>query len=159
MRPLYETDTDRVLVYTGAAWVILAEPEQSWSPTMTGYTVGDGTWSAQYHRSDGWCDFRASFTLGATSAITGQLLLTLPFAQDTNTQAGQFGCGFCDASGSSFAAFASYTGNATQVYVDAVSASVSYATAVATSATVPFTWTTGDIIYIVGRYQMSTRTS
>lgn len=33
---IYETDTDRIYVYTGAAWLIVQEPPQSWS--VTAYT-------------------------------------------------------------------------------------------------------------------------
>ena len=41
---IYETDTDRVLVYNGTGWVILAEPAVSWNT----FTAASGVASAQF---------------------------------------------------------------------------------------------------------------
>lgn len=156
-----ETDTNRILYYDGTGWIIMAEPQVAWTPTMTGLTVGNGTWDAEYHRSDGWCDFRARFTWGTTSAITARLLLTLPIAQAKSTQQSQFNVGFADIGGSYYPGISSLTGNATQTYLDVPNTAGTYAIMNAVSATVPFTWgaTAGHTIDVSGRYRMTTRYS
>ena len=156
-----ETDTNRVLYYDGTGWIILAEPQVAWTPTITGLTVGNGTWDAEYHRSDGHCDFRARFTWGTTSAITARLLLTLPIAAAKPTQQGQFNVGFADIGGSYYPGISSLTGNATQTYVDVINTAATYAIMNAVSATAPFTWgaTAGHTIDVSGRYRMTTRYS
>lgn len=158
---IWETDTLRLLRHDGTGWIIMAEPQVAWTPTMTGLTVGNGTWDAEYHRNDGWCDFRARFTWGTTSAITARLLLTLPIAQAKSTQQSQFNVGFADIGGSYYPGISSLTGNATQTYLDVPNTAGTYAIMNAVSATVPFTWgaTAGHTIDVSGRYRMTTRYS
>lgn len=156
-----ETDTDRILYYDGTGWIILAEPQVTWTPTITGLTVGNGTWDAEYHRSDGHCDFRARFTWGTTSAITARLLLTLPVAAAKPTQQTQFAVGFYDVGGSFYVGASSLSGNSTQFYADCVNSAGTYILINAVSATAPFTWgaTAGHVIDVSGRYRMTTRYS
>jgi hypothetical protein len=156
-----ETDTNRILYYDGTGWTIIAEPQVTWTPTITGLTVGNGSWDGEYHRSDGWCDFRARFTWGSTSAITARLLMTLPVAQAKLTQQSQFNVGFADIGGSYYPGTSSLTGNATQTYLDVINTGATYAIMNAASATAPFTWgaTPGHTIDIAGRYRMTTRYS
>jgi hypothetical protein len=156
-----ETDTNRILYYDGTGWIILAEPQVTWTPTITGLTVGNGSWDGEYHRSDGWCDFRARFTWGSTSAITARLLMTLPVAAAKVTQQSQFNVGFQDIGGSYYPGTSSLTGNATQTYLDTINTAATYAIMNAVSATAPFTWgaTPGHTIDIAGRYRMTTRYS
>jgi hypothetical protein len=158
---IWETDTLRSLRHDGTNWIIMAEPPVVWTPTVTGLTVGNGSWDGEYHRSDGWLDFRARFTWGSTSAITARLLMTLPVAQAKLTQQSQFNVGFADIGGSYYPGTSSLTGNATQTYLDVINTGATYAIMNAASATVPFTWgaTPGHTIDIAGRYRMTTRYS
>lgn len=158
---IWETDTLRSLRHDGTGWIILAEPPVTWTPTISGLTVGNGSWDAEYHRSDGYCDFRARFTWGSTSAITGRLLFTLPVAQAKVTQQSQFGVGFYDVGGSFYPGACSLTGNATQAHLDCVNSAGTYVLINQVSATAPFTWgaTPGHIIDVSGRYRMTTRYS
>src|SRR5262245_37342198 len=53
----FATDTKREFLYDGTGWVVMAEPAQTYTPALTGITLGNGTLTGRYHRSDGWCDF------------------------------------------------------------------------------------------------------
>lgn len=156
---IYETDTDRILVYDGTGWVILSEPSVSFTPSVSGLTVGDGSWSARYRRSDGWIDVEGSFTFGLTSAIVSGLTMTLPIGSATTTP-DLHSVSFYDFdTNSQYVAQATYVGTTTTVALRAVSASSAYAVTQGISATVPFTWTKDDLIQFGLRYRMASRYS
>ena len=50
----------------------------TWSPTLTGITLGNGTLVARYIQFGKCVSFLFSFVLGSTSAITGDITFTLP---------------------------------------------------------------------------------
>lgn len=156
---IFESDTGRELMHDGTGWVIMSEPAQAWTPTTAGLTVTSGTWSAFYHRSDGWCDWEAVFTFGASSAVTADVLLTLPVARSSLTPPGSVHVGFYDTAGGQYPGMGGYTAVTTSVWLRAVNTAGTYAVAAALSATVPFTWGTGDILAANGRHRMATRYS
>jgi len=166
---IYETDTQRTLLYDGSGWVIMNEPTLTFTPTWaSGVTTTGGTNTGSYHRSDGWLDMTASFTLGAGSAITGNVTLTLPVAAFAGTGS-SFEVTYLNSSASQTyigvvtSTTTTLTLLATQVEAAAVTVSV-YSAALAGS--VPFrvgaaaeAWGTGDVISVSGRYRMTTRYS
>lgn len=156
---IYETNTDRTLTFDGVGWIILAEPVVTWTPTLTGLTVGNGTWTAAYHRSDGWIDLEAGFVFGSTSAVTADLVLTLPIAS-VNVTPDLFTVTFRDDNvAQQFTGQAEFDNSTTTVRLRPINAAGTYAVGVAASATIPFTWTTNDRIMFSARYQMTTRYS
>lgn len=158
-RCIYETDTDRLMVYNGTGWVVLAEPIQSFTPTWSNVTTTTGTNTGYYHRSDGWCDFSVRFTLGASSAITGVPNLTLPFAAAASAVSRNFAVQFNDTGTTIVEGIATAGASPTTIDLYTGSTSGSYLTIVNTSSTVPFTWVSTDFITVAGRYQMSNRHS
>ena len=153
-----ETDTNRILYYDGTGWIIMMEPSQTWaSPFAGGLTVGNGAWTGEYHRSDGWIDIRGRFTFGSTSAVTGSITFTMPIAPYDATvtglcqvnsyddSAGQLNLGSTSNSGTPTILIARTDGT--------------YGSVANTSSTAPWTWATGDRIDILGRYEMTTRYS
>lgn len=161
-RLIYETDTDRLLLGTGSGsnWIVKAEPSQTWAPSFSsGVTVGNGAWSgAITHRSDGWVDLEGVFTLGSTSAISGDILLTLPYTAASKGYGSRFRGAFYDTSGgSTVPIIGAFTNATTSVWLRSSLASGTPTVATAASATVPFTWATGDSIEVVARYPMANR--
>lgn len=75
---IYETDTDRIYVYTGAAWLIVQEPLQSWNATS--YTQnGSKTCATSYgwfQRSYGMFTAQARITSFQTGSAGN--IITLP---------------------------------------------------------------------------------
>ncbi len=154
----WETDTFRKYVYDGTGWIVMAELTQSYTPTVGGFTLGNGTILGTYHRSDGWCDFEVRIGLGSTSAVTGALTVTLPITAAAVAVTNGFHAGFIRFGIQEYSAMVA-SGSTTGVNLRAVDASGTYAASAATSATIPFTWNVNDGAYVRGRYQMTTRYS
>lgn len=129
----------------GGAWT-------SYSATWTGITVGNGTTSAAWQQIGRTTHWRAQFTLGSTSAVTGAVTVTLPTALRESQHFGVFRVSLVDTG--TFR----YTGqlnlsSTTVVAVEAISTSASYAGGAALSATIPHTWANTDVITIEGVYE------
>lgn len=152
-----ETDTDRVLYYDGTGWICLMEPVQTYTPTLTNATLGNGTITGIYHRSDGYCDFRVTFTLGSTSTMGTDPAVSLPVATNLIAE-NELAIEALDVSpvvrypGHHLAV----AGGGTTVTAQALGAGANvFATSI--TATVPMTWATGDVLYVGGRFRMNTR--
>lgn len=150
---IYETDTDRVLFYT-TGWVIMAEPTQTYTPTFA--NCSGGTASGTYKRSDGWCDFTASYVF-AGAGVAGAVTVTTPIAM---AQANLFVASalFFDSGVSHFMASV-LPSTTTAMEFAAINTSGTYMGVSTLSATVPITWAANDAIIVSGRFQMTTRTS
>jgi hypothetical protein len=97
---------------------------------------------------------QVSFTFGSTSAVTGNIFITNPVAAANGTQGP---CGtsiFEDVS-----AAVSYTGvvgmNIGFLQSFPQNVAGTYSTFTTASATVPFTWTTGDKLYFQAFYRVA----
>jgi hypothetical protein len=154
-----ETDTDRVLYYDGTNWIILMEPTQTYTPTLTNLTLGNGTLTGTYHRSDGWCDFAVSVAFGSTTTMGTSPEIGLPVAT-TGLSINQLQVGILD-----LAPVTRYLGTHAAVGAAGTTTGVLYSlnsagaslTAQDIQATLPMTWATGDVLYVAGRYRMNTR--
>lgn len=125
----------------------------SWAPTLTNLTLGNGTVTAKYRQLGKAVDYRFKFVLGSTSAVGSDPAFTLPVAPHSEYVApfDQLGIGtnrdvslsqsrtsiVLLSSGSTVIIFGYGT---TGIIVDM-------------SATVPFTWATGDVMAVVGSYE------
>jgi hypothetical protein len=153
-----ETDTERVLYYDGTGWIIVIEPRQTWaSPFAGGLTVGNGTWTGEYHRSDGWIDIRGRFTFGSTSAVTGSITFTLPINAYDVTITGLARVQYYRLSTGDVSVGACGQGNT--VTLLAQNSAGTYLAASVLGAAIPWAWATSDRIDITGRYEMTTRYS
>ena len=129
---------------------------QSWTPTGVTWTVGNGTWSAFYARVNNLVHIYATFTLGSTSSLgAGSLLIGgLPSNIDSAMMSsGAYGADFqignatfqTTGAGAATPYFGVVASNsATQIRLWVSNASGTYVRSTATTATVPFTWATGD---------------
>lgn len=153
---IYETDTDRVLFYNGTGWVILAEPAQSYTPTPTNLTLGNGTLSCYYHRSDGYCDVYYDLTFGTTTTISGTLGLTIPVT--AATQAGiVVGNVILNDNGTATYLGQAYLATTSRLDVGVVATGSTYGTFTALGANTPHTWASTDFIHVGIRYRMANR--
>jgi hypothetical protein len=79
---IYETDTDLVKVWDGSEWdtvgPINPESWQAWTPTLAGWTIGNGTLVARYWKANKTIVFEGSITWGSTTSASGNLSVTLP---------------------------------------------------------------------------------
>ena len=90
---IYETDTDKSLVWSGAAWLYLSTPQtleigawQTYTPTFVNITVGNGTVVARYSVVNKTVTVQVKFTLGSTSVIGsgGAITMSLPVTSATS---------------------------------------------------------------------------
>lgn len=134
---------------TGSTWVW-----QSWTPTWTNLTIGNGTLNyAKYVQVGKTINFRVKFTFGSTTVITGQIGLSLPTnlnsdytsVTDTVTTNGQLN----DASSLRWLPWVTW-GSSSRADIYYLNASDNLT---ATSSTAPFTWTTSDQIMLAGQYE------
>ncbi len=152
---IYETDTDRRLEYDGTGWVIMAEPWQTYTPTLTGMAIGTGGSASNvmsYHRSDGCLDFQWAATFGTSGAtFPTNPTFSLPVAM-TDAEVG-FLATYVDGG------VARYAGIATSNALGSLFLQVFGAAYTGLTTTTPFTWGAGDHIHVRGRYRMTTRYS
>ena len=125
----------------------------SFTPNWTGLTVGNGTLNfAVYTQVQKLVFVQVQFTLGSTSSVTGNISFAAPVAQATPAQ-NQLGVvQFADASISAgFIGYVSISGSSLQLVP--INASGTYASFTNASATIPFTWATGDVIVMSSTYR------
>lgn len=129
---------------TGSTWVW-----QSWVPTWTNVTVGNGTVTAKYIQVGKTVIAKLTLQFGSTSAVSGDAQFTLPVTSTAVVTANSAVIGhalYTDDSASNgsygYVAHSSTTGGAFRV----LGAAGTYLTLATTSSTVPFTWATSDVL-------------
>jgi hypothetical protein len=121
----------------------------SWTPTISGVTVGNGTTQGRYWQVGSLVYFHMTFYLGSTSAVAGPITMPTPTGgisrnfQTVNASIDDFGVGLRPLMASIYS---------NTIYVDAIDSSGTYANKAAISATVPFTWATNDGFTVSGFY-------
>jgi hypothetical protein len=122
----------------------------TYTPTLTGVTIGNGTLSGRFVQTGQTVRFQIQFTFGSTSAMTAAVTATLPATAKAtdwqidavilDTSAGQY-----------FAAFG-ICQTVTTINLR-VPGTTSQGAFVNTGSAVPMTWATGDRFTILGIYE------
>jgi hypothetical protein len=122
----------------------------SYTPTLTGFTPGNGTATGRYTQIGKLVWFEAQFTFGTTSAAAAAVpTLTLPVTANSTALTVSLTRGlFTDTGVQSYQATASIT-STTTVGLVIIGASGAYTTP---STTTPFTWGNTDVLYASGLY-------
>jgi len=145
-RMIYETDTDKLMLYNGTAWKVAGGGGWvSFTPSYTNLTVGNATNNGMYRYVPGGIRFKVQTTFGTTSAMGTNPTLTIPnsetSASDSVRSIGP--AVFSDAGTRSYPGTCLCTAGTTTVsFVHTESGNAG-----APSATAPFTWTTSDILF------------
>ena len=151
---IYETDTDKVLVWNGSAWRFLNTPQTtepgvwtSFTPSWTNLTVGNGTVSAHYSIVNKILFVRVKFTMGSTSSMGDPLRMTLPASLTQNTDA-QESIGWAQLTDTGVASYTGFVNvsSSTQVTIAVINASSTYGQTNNVNGTRPFTFATGDTV-------------
>jgi hypothetical protein len=89
---IYETDTDRVLVWDASAWRIVREPSQSWTPAVTqSVAVTCTVTRAMYHRFGPVVYASCDLAITGSGTTANAIAVSLPVAAaDANDVHGQF---------------------------------------------------------------------
>lgn len=125
----------------------------TWTPTVTNVTKGNGTETARYIRIGDTVIARYKFELGTTSAVTGDVAVTLPVNVAGTMVDTAVGYGLAHQSGvSNSPCFMQYV-NTSTVRFRVHNSSGTYVTVSAFSSTVPFTWGSNDVLSFTVIYE------
>lgn len=142
---IFETDTNKTLVWNGSAWIITNSPyiDYSAAQTFNGFTKGNATVVSRYVKEGNFVHFWGRCTLGSTSVMTGPLDLTVPIPISASST-------IVDPVGTSNAHNGSliHIGHPINLFGASVRltwlvTSGTYATQADTGPAVPFTWASG----------------
>jgi hypothetical protein len=144
------TNTDYVIAaaaITNNYWSRIEHPQSfphwfNYAVTPAGITISNGTQVAQYAVCPDRIRINYSFTLGSSSAISSDMQVALPVT--TNLEGTCFSAYLKDATGLYYAGFGLIFANV--AYVRSQKVDATYSIIATLSSTVPFTWTTSDII-------------
>lgn len=135
----YQSDTNSLTYYTGSAWRTIYTPATSWTPSWTNLSLGNGSVTARYTMAGDRVHAEVGLVYGSTTAITGNVSLTLPVSMNTDVAAGGSGV-LLDVSGNVRVPCSVYVNpGGGQSATPVIPASPGLVT-----STTPFTWATGD---------------
>lgn len=138
----------KLLAGTGSGW-----SWATWSPTFTGFTLGNGTVNyAKYIQIGKSVQYRLFVTLGSTSSFSGSLSFSLPVTgnSDFASNGTNAGTGILAHSGSTSRPALAWLTNATTAIVRSIDSSGS---GISVTSTSPWTWGNGDTFNMMGMYE------
>lgn len=119
---------------------------KAWTPTVTNVTKGNGNETARYTRIGDTVIARYKFELQSTSAVTGDVTVTVPVAMAGTMIDTAVGYGLAHQSGVSNTPCTMQYVNSTTVRFRLHNSSGTYLTFSAFSGSVPFSWGTNDAL-------------
>lgn len=123
----------------------------TFTPTWSNYTRGNGTTEAAYTQIGKLVYMYINETLGSTSSMGTGPTFTLPItASSVNSIAGW---GLMLNSGDAYYGVQMWASNTTTVVLDSVNTAGTYAKGGTINATTPFSWGTGDALYLTLTYR------
>lgn len=147
-------DLNTLSVYSGTAWSTVGPVHGGWlsyTPATSGLVIGNGTLVGRYMRVGRMVSFALRFDFGSTSSVAGAINMEVPVAMIASYSVAETSVrvlGFDASAGARYTMHAASTSTiAFQLYGDATGAWP------VMSATVPFTWATGDVIMAAGTYE------
>jgi hypothetical protein len=149
---VWTTDTRRLFMWdvAAAAWRILHEPVQTYTPTLTGITLGTGSrvrFGYRRRNREVWLIGR--IVLGVGGQVTGGIEITLPVNADITVRRQSGPAIFAQTN----AGFINFPATIDVDFVGAGVASIYFIDGVLTpNTTHPFVWASGDEIIVSLKY-------
>jgi hypothetical protein len=156
----YGRSENRLWVYDGSAWQVVWQEWTSYTPTLagTGWSQGNGVFTAGYAVSSGVCHFHIVLSMGSTTSFgSGAPTFTVPLTADTTFGTGyQWHVGAAQQGAASTMHPVSWRlASSTQIMAHAHTTSGSYVGLSNVTSSVPFTWGTGHRLSARGSYQIA----
>ena len=128
---------------------------RDWTPAYTNLTVGDGLVVARYQRVGRTVNLHFTFTLGSTSSIGTNPIITLPIppADGYTVLRNNIGGAYILDDGTTAFMGSVRVQSATEMSVGVHVASATHTTFANITATVPMTWTTSDALAISATFE------
>jgi hypothetical protein len=139
----YIANTNSLEIYNGSAWVAVGNSTYGWisyTPSLTNISLGNGSVDFAYSQIGARVNVRGRLTFGSTTSISGSATFSLP-ATATGVA---YGSCILRANNTDYEGVAVSTSST--VVLSAFNSAGTYSARANTSATVPATWTTGDLI-------------
>lgn len=138
-----------LLTGTGSTWVW-----QTWTPTWTNLTVGNGTLVAKYSQIGKTVRGYISFIVGSTSAVSGSIIWSLPVTASSNyAGTDPIGQSYMEDVGNAFLEGMVILSSTTTARLAALGSASTYVGLANTSGSVPFTWGTSDFFRLTFTYE------
>jgi hypothetical protein len=135
---------------TGTSWAW-----QSWTPTLTGFSLGNGTITAAYCQIGKTVFCRVRLVFGSTTSVSSDPVFTLPVTSSSSYAAAAYlgGGTMYDSSAPASILAAAQWASTTTVSVECLFAGGSYASISGVNSTIPFTWAVNDEVRFEITYQ------
>jgi hypothetical protein len=125
----------------------------SFTPTFSGFTLGNGTATASYVLVNKLCFMTVKVTLGSTSSVTGTIVVNLPFTAVTSPLYGS-NVQITDGGSTQYVGFAAQL-STTEIYIFVTNVAATYPTRIGTSATIPMTWANTDSFSVTHVFEVA----
>lgn len=159
---IYETDTDRFLIYSGTSWTMFLSvgwigwdpPTLSYGSTGTDWNLGNSTFTSGYFRTGNTVIARMRIAWGTTAVFgTKQLGFNLP-VPSAYTFAQMVGSGLAtDTSPTATAYPLTANGGGGRFDLQATLTNGTYAQNTGVTSTIPFTWASTDTVDFILVYE------
>ena len=126
----------------------------AYTPTFTNLTVGNGTVAFRFGRVQNFIHVHGKITFGSTSSVAGNVTFTLPVTAANQSDGQVLGEARLDDAGITTVFGLVIKATNTTGAIQAYNATTTYLTNTAFTATVPFTWSTGDVILVNFIYEV-----
>ena len=127
----------------------------SYTPTFTNLTVGNGTLTANYFRLNKVVTVNVCVVFGSTTAITGDVSVTLPIARAGLDGLELSTVNLSDTGTSNFLGAVLFGSTLSSVIVRNTAVSGVNVIMQNLSATVPFTWGSTDVLQFAAQYEVA----
>ena len=137
-----------------AGYPLQGIPWRDWTPTWTNLSVGNGTVVARYQQVDKLITIRLSLTFGSSTSISGDVKVSLPVVPSGSYLLSAIGQAFLVDTGTErFLGYISTQVSGSVALIRAWGAATTIVNEITLSSTVPFTWTTSDILQFIATYE------
>jgi hypothetical protein len=137
------------LAYKSAATLY---PWQTWSPTYTRLTIGNGTVVARYQQIGKLVNLYWKLTWGSTTSVVNYPVVSVPVTGNNTTQHPCGSVSLNDVSVGENVGFASITGG-TGILISSIYTAGTWGVSGAVDNGSPSTWTTGDVWQFTATYE------
>jgi hypothetical protein len=129
----------------------------AYTPVMTGWTLGNGTITGTYNRTNKIVTFTIRLVIGSTTTFVGTPFFSMPFAYSSGAEfdAGVNGLAY-DASANARYPLSTFAVTTTTFGSLSPQTNGAYlGSSVGVTSAIPFTWATGDVLLHTFTYQVA----
>ena len=127
----------------------------AYTPTFTNLTLGNGTLTADFYRVQNVVTATVVVEFGSTTSISGDVIVTLPIARATTQGLQLSTANLLDTGTANYFGTVGFFVTLSSVNVRNYAVSGINIVMQTLSATVPFTWGTGDILKFSAQYEVA----